>query len=119
MVRGKAMADKSADMLDIMRDILLDAKLNNQERFKQVCTISGILRPPGGAWHRRPAIGKVDRLSSMPQGKARWFDGMIQLSCMLTVVFEDLRVCAQRVVHPLLGVLPCLHSALPLPPSKT
>ena len=35
-VRGKAMADKAGDMLDIVRDILLTARLDNKERFKQV-----------------------------------------------------------------------------------
>ena len=35
-VRGKAMADKAVDMLDIVRDILLTARLDNKERFKQV-----------------------------------------------------------------------------------
>ncbi|GAB4815027.1 hypothetical protein N2152v2_002073 [Parachlorella kessleri] len=36
MVRGKAMADKAGDMLDIMRDILLTAKFDDYERFKQM-----------------------------------------------------------------------------------
>jgi hypothetical protein len=30
------MADKAGDMLDIVRDILLTARLDNKERFKQV-----------------------------------------------------------------------------------
>ena len=34
-VRGKAMADKAGDMLDIVRDILLTARLDDRERFKQ------------------------------------------------------------------------------------
>lgn len=35
-LRGKAMADKAGDMLDIARDILLTARLDDRERFKQV-----------------------------------------------------------------------------------
>lgn len=37
-VRGKAMADKAGDMLDIVRDILLTARLDDAERFKQART---------------------------------------------------------------------------------
>lgn len=37
MVRGKVMAHKAADMLDLMRDVLLTARLDDKERFKQVC----------------------------------------------------------------------------------
>ena len=36
MVRGKTMADKSQDMLDIVRDVLLSAKLDDKDRFKQM-----------------------------------------------------------------------------------
>ena len=36
MVRGKVMGEKAGDMLDLMRDILLTARLNDKERFKQV-----------------------------------------------------------------------------------
>ena len=35
-VRGKAMASKAGDMLDIARDILLTARLDDCDRFKQV-----------------------------------------------------------------------------------
>ena len=38
MVRGKVMGDKSGNLLDIMRDVLLTAKLDDKERFKQVST---------------------------------------------------------------------------------
>lgn len=34
-VRGKAMGDKAGDMLDIARDILLTARLDDRGRFKQ------------------------------------------------------------------------------------
>lgn len=37
MVRGKVTASKAPDMLDLMRDILLTARLDDKERFKQVC----------------------------------------------------------------------------------
>ncbi|WP_169195287.1 insulinase family protein [Devosia sp. MC1541] len=33
---GKAVADKFGDMLDIMSDVLLDARLSNKERFRQM-----------------------------------------------------------------------------------
>jgi presequence protease len=36
MLRGKATAERSGDMLDIMRDILLTAKLDDKDRFKQM-----------------------------------------------------------------------------------
>lgn len=36
MLRGKAMADQADKMFDIMRDVLLGVKLNNQERFRQM-----------------------------------------------------------------------------------
>ncbi len=35
-LRGKATMDQTGDMLDIMRDVLLTVKLDNQERFKQM-----------------------------------------------------------------------------------
>mmetsp|Transcript_3635 Transcript_3635/g.10465 ORF Transcript_3635/g.10465 Transcript_3635/m.10465 type:complete len:1063 (+) Transcript_3635:286-3474(+) len=36
MLRGKAMADKSADLMEIMRDCLLTARLDDKERFMQM-----------------------------------------------------------------------------------
>lgn len=36
MVRGKAMSDKTGDLLSLMRDVLLTAKLDDRERFKQM-----------------------------------------------------------------------------------
>uniref|UniRef100_A0A061S1H5 Presequence protease 2 n=1 Tax=Tetraselmis sp. GSL018 TaxID=582737 RepID=A0A061S1H5_9CHLO len=36
MLRGKAMADKSADLLEVMRDCLLTARLDDRARFKQM-----------------------------------------------------------------------------------
>ena len=36
MVRGKAMAEKAPELLDVMRDILLTARLDDRNRFKQV-----------------------------------------------------------------------------------
>ncbi len=38
-VRGKAMAGKAGDMLGIARDILLTARLDDRERFKQVLVV--------------------------------------------------------------------------------
>ena len=39
MVRGKVTASKAPDMLDLMRDILLTARLDDKDRFKQVCSL--------------------------------------------------------------------------------
>lgn len=36
MVSGKAMADKSGDLLDLFRDVLLTSRLDDQDRFRQV-----------------------------------------------------------------------------------
>lgn len=36
MVRGKAMADKSGDLLEIVSDVLLNARLDDKERFRQM-----------------------------------------------------------------------------------
>ena len=36
MLSGKAVADKSQDLLDLFHDILHTAKLDDQNRFKQV-----------------------------------------------------------------------------------
>ena len=37
MISGKAMSDKAADLLDLFSDVLLTARLDDRERFKQVC----------------------------------------------------------------------------------
>ena len=36
MLRGKVVADKTADLLDLFHDILHTARLDDQARFKQV-----------------------------------------------------------------------------------
>ncbi len=36
MISGKAMSDKAADLLDLFSDVLLTARLDDRERFKQV-----------------------------------------------------------------------------------
>ena len=36
MISGKAMADKAGDLLELFRDVLLTARLDDCERFKQV-----------------------------------------------------------------------------------
>ena len=38
MVSGKATSAKAGDMLALFRDILLTARLDDQARFKQVCS---------------------------------------------------------------------------------
>ena len=35
-VRGKAMADKAGDLLDLFQDVLLTARLDDKARFRQV-----------------------------------------------------------------------------------
>ncbi|MCO6453193.1 MAG: insulinase family protein [Caldilineales bacterium] len=35
-LRGKAMADKTADLLDILHDVLTSARFDNRERFRQI-----------------------------------------------------------------------------------
>lgn len=35
-VRGKAMADKAGDLLELFHDVLLTARLDDKERFRQV-----------------------------------------------------------------------------------
>ena len=37
-VRGKAMADKASDLLDLFHDVLLTARLDDKARFRQVRT---------------------------------------------------------------------------------
>ena len=36
IARGKVMGDKAGDLLELIQDILLTAKLDDRERFKQV-----------------------------------------------------------------------------------
>ena len=48
MVRGKVTASKAPDMLDLMRDILLTARLDDKERFKQVWPLSSACLPVMG-----------------------------------------------------------------------
>ena len=35
-VRGKAMADKAGDLLELFHDVLLTSRLDDKERFRQV-----------------------------------------------------------------------------------
>ena len=51
MISGKAMADKTGDMLDLFRDVLLTSRLDDQDRFRQVRSSppSCALSPPGRA----------------------------------------------------------------------
>src|SRR5579875_1902484 len=37
MLSGKAMADKAPDLLQLFSDVLLTARLDDRERFKQAC----------------------------------------------------------------------------------
>ena len=36
MISGKAMSDKAGDLLELFHDVLMTARLDDQERFKQV-----------------------------------------------------------------------------------
>ena len=49
-ISGKAMGDKAGDMLELFRDVLLTARLDDQDRFRQVrccCCASGAFQ---SAW---------------------------------------------------------------------
>lgn len=65
-VRGKAMADKSRDLVGLVRDILLGARLDDQARFKQMVeeTKAGLetseCRGCGATAHQRPGTGCVE-----------------------------------------------------------
>ncbi len=41
-VRGKAMADKAGDLLDLFHDVLLTARLDDKARFRQVRSLSSL-----------------------------------------------------------------------------
>ena len=38
-IRGKAMADRSGDLLELFHDVLLEARLDDRERFRQVSCV--------------------------------------------------------------------------------
>jgi Zn-dependent M16 (insulinase) family peptidase len=64
-LRGKATTDKAQELLDILKDVLLTAKLDNRERFKQIVledkagAEAGLI--PGG--HRVVASRLISRFS--------------------------------------------------------
>src|SRR5262249_3159013 len=54
-LRGKAMAEKGGELLDILRDVLLGARLDNRERFYQIvleetATVESRLVPGGSSF---------------------------------------------------------------------
>ena len=61
MARGKVMGDKAGDLLELIQDILLTAKLDDRERFKQVGAPPGALR-----CLERVAEGKGPHCSILP-----------------------------------------------------
>lgn len=66
MARGKVMGDKAGDLLELIQDILLTAKLDDRERFKQVGA------PPGALWClERVAEGKGPHCSILPHRHLR------------------------------------------------
>ncbi len=44
-MRGKAMADKAGDLLDLFQDVLLTARLDDKARFRQVPLVAGASVP--------------------------------------------------------------------------
>ena len=59
MISGKAMADKAGDLLELFHDVLLTARLDDQERFKQVRLTAPLFALQGmrfGPWHRCSSV---------------------------------------------------------------
>ena len=64
-VRGKAMASKAGDMMEVARDVLLTARLDDQPRFTQV-SVGG-----GGREGERAAMGLKNMAMTKDQGWPR------------------------------------------------
>jgi hypothetical protein len=102
-LRGKAIASSSAALLDILRDILLTARLDNRERFKQIVLEeksgleAGLV--PGG--HRI-----VNRRLCARFNEADWIsEQMIGISQLFF-----LRDLAEKIENDWAGVLQNLHA---------
>ncbi|MCX7790348.1 MAG: insulinase family protein [Chloroflexaceae bacterium] len=65
LVRGKSTLDRTGAMLAIIRDILLEARLDDQERFRQIVTRAkagreSSLVPSGNAYARKRLAARLD-----------------------------------------------------------
>lgn len=67
MLRGKAVADKSSDLLELFTDILHSARLDDQARFKQVRVqhVTDVMHhyccPPRLTWRTDSAIQRAEK----------------------------------------------------------
>lgn len=103
ILRGKATLDKSQALLDILRDVLLTAKLDNQARFRQIVLEekSGVEASliPGG---HRVVLGRLRARYSVADWVAEQSSGIDHLFF--------LRSLAQRVDSDWAGVLADLEA---------
>eukprot|EP00873_Tetraselmis_striata_P018587 jgi/Tetstr1/438851/TSEL_027360.t1 len=87
MLRGKAMSDKTADLLDIMRDCLLTARLDDQQRFKQMVleTRSGLEAGLIGSGHSY-AASRLDAQRSVAGWVSEQMGGLSYLEYVRKLV---------------------------------
>eukprot|EP00877_Chromochloris_zofingiensis_P003328 jgi/Chrzof1/12997/Cz07g15220.t1 len=90
MVRGKAMGDKAGDMFELMRDILLTARLDDKARFTQMVaeTKAGLEAGIIGSGHRF-AAGRLSGQRSVAGWVSEQMGGLSYL--------ESIRGLAKRV----------------------
>lgn len=87
MIRGKAMADKAKDMLDIVKDVLTSARLNDRERFRQLAleTKSGLEAGIIGSGHSFAGT-RLDAQRSVAGFVAEKMGGVSYLEFIRTLV---------------------------------
>jgi Zn-dependent M16 (insulinase) family peptidase len=103
LVRGKATLGQSQALLGIIRDVLLTARLDNQERFRQIVTRTkagreSALVPSGNAYARKRLTARLDA--------AEWADE--QMSGIDSIFF--VRELERRVETDWPGVLAQLEA---------
>lgn len=104
MIRGKAMSDKAGDLMSLMHDIVLTAKLDDKERFTQMVleTKAGMEAGVVGSGHsfaasRLAAQRSTSGTPPLPR--------MSLLSCILDiftasdVMFPSLPTCNKEAPH--------------------
>ena len=102
MISGKAMSDKSGDLLDLFRDVLLTARLDDQERFKQV------LAPPLFLTVQcHPSPGRANSPLLQPSLRAS--------HCLLTLELFVLIASAHVRQSPMHVWIPLLQAGFGLP----
>ncbi len=104
LLRGKAFAPQTGVLLDILRDVLLDVKLDNQERFMQMVLEekAGLEASLGSIWTR----GYVDKRVRAHFEEAAWADEQMGGISYLFFV----RQLAERVERDWAGVLHALET---------